>query len=117
MCVCVCVCVCVCGNAYFVCVLELIDVRGRGGNLGEVVVMVVLGLLLLGKDDAVLKEERLPPVFGPLHDGEVSLTQDLALLLQASLQRGGGALILLRTIIITQGSDVMRRGGGSKLEH
>ena len=109
-----------CGNAYFVCVLQLIDVRGRGGNLGEVVVMVVLGLLLLGKDDAVLKEERLPPVLGPLHDGEVSLTQDLALLLQASLQRmgggGGEALILLRTIIITQGSDVMRRGG-SKLEH
>ena len=47
--------------------------------------MVVPELLLLGKYDGVLKEEYTTLVLSMLHKDEVPLTQDLTLLLDATL--------------------------------
>lgn len=48
--------------------------------------MVLVCFSLLGQDDGVLEEEHPSPVLCSLHQCEVALPQDLALLHEAPLQ-------------------------------
>ena len=50
--------------------------------------VLVLGLSFLGQDDGVLKQKYPPPVLGELHNGQVSLTENLSLLFDALFEEG-----------------------------
>ena len=56
----------------------VVEVLGSGN-----VVMLMLGLSLLGQDDSVLKQKYPSPVFGELHECQVTLTKNLSLLFDA----------------------------------
>lgn len=51
---------------------------------------LVLGFSLLGQDDGVLKQEQSAMVLVELHQHQVSLTQDLAMLSHVALWGGRG---------------------------
>ena len=107
ICMCMYVCidgsvsVCVCAACYILCTRLAINSPSTVHSksylvdgfevkvLGSRNVMVlVLGLSFLGQDDGVLKQKHPPPVFGELHDGQVSLTENLSLLFDALFDGG-----------------------------